>query len=176
LHSLDSQTVFRATVAFGTNPWFSPRLELVAIGAAIKLLTLSSVTHCAILHDGVALEPGYIEDRRYDASAYLAHYPRLLSLVHVPLPHPIDLRAVRLHGKKPCWPTFRRWLLRGRGLSYDCVSVVAMQLRIGGVNVPGWIASPAALRRWLIKEGYAHAQGPGSGRSWRVAARYWLAH
>lgn len=122
----------------------------------VRRLTGSPLVHTAIGDGEVVIDPAFVGDRAWPHIAYVLRYPSLAGYYIVPvevdLPFELDVRP-----RRP-WATVLRWLTGGRWRARDCVQVVAGYLRVGGVDVPDRITTPAQLHQWLRGQGYDYEQ------------------
>ena len=129
------------------------RLKMLLIRAA----TMSRLTHCMFGFAGVVIDPCFSGVHFRSLEAVEASYPGLFAAFQVPLRHSVDFSPFGAFvGKpQPALPRLWRYITRGQhGYVYDCVSIVLDLLEAGGVSVPSQIATPAALHRWMLVEGF----------------------
>jgi len=144
-----------------------------ALSALISVLTLSRYTHCTLGYRQAVLDVTLSGTRYWPLDAYVRWWPSLELIFAVPLRYAINLDAPIFRKgvgrKRPWWPTFWRWLVRGYApYADDCLCAVLRCLLAGGLDVPWRISSPGQLVEWLKGMGYAYVRR--TGRRERFAA------
>ena len=130
---------------------FRRRTYFAFLSWLVRTLTRSQLAHCSIGYDGAVLDPGIRRNTYWPFRAYVISYPTLVCCFRVLVSRPIDLDAFP-QGSKPAWPTFVRWLTRGRWpWTTDCVCIAIDCLRQGGIAVPRQLVSPQQLHDWLLE-------------------------
>lgn len=101
----------------------------------IRKLGRSHRAHICVGINGGVLDPQIRGNYWWAELEFVATYPSLLEYVEIQAPDPPDEDSVKQRGRRPAWPTFLRWLSRGRTRADDCLTVTLGLLRSAGVQV-----------------------------------------
>jgi hypothetical protein len=124
----------------------------------VRLLTRSELAHVAIGDGEVVLDPGIRGERAWSQIVFERFFPTLDSRISVPISGQFDLADYEMDPRpKPAWPSWRRWVTRGRTPSRDCVAVVSDLLRQAGIDVPPRLTTPIELFLHLVEHPDARA-------------------
>jgi len=125
---------------------------------AIRRLSGSAMTHCAIGYGGAVLNVTLRGNQFWPILAFAACWPRLCRVFEVPIDRAIDLDRYPAGDRKRIFPSIARWLTRGLVRTSDCVCITSELLRDGGVHVPNYIVSPVQLHDWLMARGFRYVE------------------
>ena len=101
----------------------------------IRKLGKSHRAHICVGINGGVLDP-QIKGNCWWAELYFINtYPSLLEFVEIQAERLPDCNRVQPRGRRSAWPTFIRWLARGRAGADDCLTVALDLLKSAGVHV-----------------------------------------
>jgi hypothetical protein len=128
---------------------------------AIRLITRSRMTHCAVGDRCAVLDNAFGRDRGRPAcvrfwpfNAFVLSFPGLVCYFEVPVDLDPDLAAAEAVGPKRVGEVLRWWLSRGRSpCSSSCVALARAALGRAGVRTPA-LTTPRQLHDWLAGQGY----------------------
>lgn len=121
------------------------------VSLTISSLTLSRLVHVAVGVGESVLVPDMRGPHLAGRKAFERGYPRIDSVVTVPIVRPATLLSDRSAYSPVRF--LASWATLGLYRPHTCVSDVRAFLTASGFTVPGSISSPAALRRFLIGHG-----------------------
>lgn len=117
----------------------------------IRTLGRSHRAHICIGMDGAVLDPQIKGNCWWAELYFVSTYPSLLEYVEVRAKHIPGHDRVQARGRRPAWPTFKRWLTRGRTEADDCLTVTLGLLKSAGIEVDPKTHTIQALYDQLIR-------------------------
>lgn len=117
----------------------------------IRTLTRSRRAHVCIGIRGAVVDPQIRGNFWWAELAFVEEYPALLEYVEIDTPVAPDEAIVQPRGRRPAWPTFIRWVTRGRTPADDCLTVAIDLIHSAGIHINPRTHTPRRLYDQLIQ-------------------------
>lgn len=140
------------------KPWRRTDRRRRTAAMLTRALTRSDLTHVAVSDGEAVISPTFEGVRYYSHLNFFQHFPTIDSTIAVRVDRVADLGRYD-DSKLSITRSLLKHLTAGLAPADDCVTIASSILRYGGVNVPRYITSPIALRRYLIKHNQKEQHG-----------------
>lgn len=145
------QTLPGLDIIFCTIAWRQCGWKDDLAGILVNSLSLSRLSHVCVGYKNIVIHPTLNGNRLCYRRRFLDRYHTIKYIITLPCLYPVDLFIYGDCEKKRFFPSFRRFMTRGRtGLVNDCVCL-AIECIEGGTDiaVPDNVTTPRKLLKFL---------------------------